>query len=146
VLRLQWQISRRQTLKGIATGIFTLVILSIPFVSAYSQAQDQTVQISGKEIVKRLARLEEGLKSLEKRIDGVEKSLNQRIDDLRQLMLWGFGITFAGIFALIGFVIWDRRTALAPAVNRMDRLEAALKEYAEKSPDLAEALRKAKLL
>lgn len=35
--------------------------------------------------------------------------------DLQSFLLWGFGIVFAGIFALIGFVLWDRRTALAPA-------------------------------
>ncbi len=36
--------------------------------------------------------------------------------ELKEFMLWGFGITFAGMFALIGFVTWDRRSALAPAV------------------------------
>ncbi len=35
--------------------------------------------------------------------------------DLQSFLLWGFGIVFAGIFAFIGFVLWDRRTALAPA-------------------------------
>lgn len=33
--------------------------------------------------------------------------------EIKEFMLWGFGVTFAGIFALIGFVLWDRRTALA---------------------------------
>jgi len=68
-------------------------------------------------------------------------------------MLWGFGITFAGMFALIGFVLWDRRTALAPAVKKIevlekkeDRLEDALKEFAQKEPGLAKALRFAGIL
>lgn len=60
---------------------------------------------------------------------------------------------FAGMFALVGFVIWDRRSVLAPAVRQMEglrereeKLEAALKEYARKAPELAESLKKMGLL
>ncbi|CAN2041542.1 hypothetical protein GMMP15_520006 [Candidatus Magnetomoraceae bacterium gMMP-15] len=28
------------------------------------------------------------------------------------LILWGFGILFSGIFGLIGFVVWDRKHAV----------------------------------
>jgi hypothetical protein len=94
------------------------------------------------------------------RIDNVQATVGQRIDDtnrrideLRQFLLWGFGVTIAGMFALVGFVIWDRRRALAPAVRRIEelrereeRVEAALREYATKSPELAESLRKMGLL
>lgn len=125
----------KRLLKYLLLGAAIIFSFAISLSSTESQAQDRMIEISSREIIERLARLEEG-----------QKNLNQRIDDLRQLILWGFGITFAGMFTLIGFVIWDRRTALAPAVNRMDRLEAALKEYAAKSPDFAEALKKARLL
>lgn len=125
----------KRFLKYLLLGAAIIFSFAISLSSTKSQAQDRMIEISSREIIERLARLEEG-----------QKNLNQRIDDLRQLILWGFGITFAGMFTLIGFVIWERRTALAPAVNRMDRLEAALKEYAAKSPDLAEALKKARLL
>jgi hypothetical protein len=54
---------------------------------------------------------------------------------------------------LIGFVIWDRRTALAPAVRkskeleeREERIERALREYAQKEPGLAEALKNSGLM
>ena len=67
--------------------------------------------------------------------------------------MWGFGVTFAGIFALISFVLWDRRTVLTPAVRRIEdlhdresRLESALREYARGTSDLADALRKYGLL
>jgi DNA repair exonuclease SbcCD ATPase subunit len=98
-------------------------------------------------------RLEEGFKSLSQRIEAGDSSLNRRIDELRDLLLWGFGVLFSGMLALVGFVLWDRRTALAPAVRQMEglkereeRLEAALREYASKSPELAEALKKMGLL
>ncbi|MFQ6040643.1 MAG: hypothetical protein ACE5PV_07285 [Candidatus Poribacteria bacterium] len=82
-------------------------------------------------------------------INEVNNSINGRIDDMNNLMLWGFGIIFAGMFALVGFVIWDRRTALAPAIRknreleeRQDRIEKVLKEFAIKEPKLAELLKK----
>jgi cytochrome c-type biogenesis protein CcmH/NrfF len=89
----------------------------------------------------RLIRVEEGLKAVNQRIDDT----NKRIDTMQTFMLWGFGILFGGMGVLIGFVIWDRRTALAPAIRknkeleeREERLEKALLEYAKKEPRLAE--------
>lgn len=32
----------------------------------------------------------------------------------------------AGVFGLIGFVVWDRKTALRPLEQRMERLEGEL--------------------
>ncbi len=52
---------------------------------------------------------------LETKVDEGQKALQRQIDDLKTFMLWGFGILFGGMGILIGFVIWDRRTALAPA-------------------------------
>ncbi|MCL5277293.1 MAG: hypothetical protein M1517_05925 [Deltaproteobacteria bacterium] len=68
-------------------------------------------------------------------------------------MLWGFGILFAGMFTLIGFVIWDRRTALAPAIRKNKELEEkeelfkkALKEYSKTEPKLADILKSLHLM
>ena len=44
-------------------------------------------------------------------------------DDLKALILWGFGILFGGMGLLIGFVIWDRRTALEPVAKKYRELE-----------------------
>ncbi len=77
-----------------------------------------------------LKRIEEGQRNIQKRVDDTRK-------ELKDFMLWGFGITFAGMFALIGFVTWDRRSALVPAVaglraleEREARVEQILKEIA----------------
>ena len=82
---------------------------------------------------------------LSSRIDG----LSQRIEDLKGLIY----VILAGMFALVGFVIWDRRTALAPAIRknreleeREERIERALKEFASKEPRLADALKHTGLL
>jgi len=62
-------------------------------------------------------------------------------------------VILGGIIALIGFVIWDRRTAVAPVARknrelgeRVEVLEKALREYAKKEPRLAEVLRNVGLL
>ncbi len=119
-----------------------------------------------KEMIERFTRLEIKLERLETKLDGLEKQvdtkinglqnqvdikingLQRQIDDLKTFMLWGYGILFGGMGILIGFVIWDRRTALAPAVRknkeleeREERIERALREYAKKEPGLAEALK-----
>jgi hypothetical protein len=94
--------------------------------------------------------------AINQRFDAINQrfdTTDKRISELREFLLWGFGVTFAGIFALVGFVLWDRRTALTPAVRRTDdlsdrehRLEAALREYARGTSNLADALRKYDLL
>lgn len=108
----------------------------------------------------RLIRLEEGQKSLQRQIDDFKVStqrqfdgMQRQFDNLYTLILWGFGILFGGMGILIGFVIWDRRTALAPAVKkareleeREETLERVLKEYAKIDPRMAEILKSAHLM
>jgi len=60
--------------------------------------------------------------------------------ELQCFMLWGFGIVFACIFVLIGFVLWDRQTELAPAIrknqeleDRENKIETALKDMLKKN-------------
>ena len=103
--------------------LFSLITIWTIGVSQAQIAEGQEATIAGRELIERLARLEEGQKRLDQRIDALsqriddlQKNLGERIDELRQFMLWGFGVTFAGMFTLIGFVIWDRRTALNPAI------------------------------
>lgn len=106
----------------------------------------EQITIAGREIVERLARLDERITRVEEGQKRLETHLTQRIDDLRQLVLWGFGVTFAGIFTLIGFVIWDRRTAINPAIRRIERIEEALRRLSKDNPQLAENLRNLGLL
>ena len=83
------------------------------------------------------------------RIDGI----NNRIDDMKSFMLTGFVIIFTGIFTLLGFVIWDRRTAISPVVKKSKELEEKsdltlkiLKEYSKKEPKLAAILKSFNIL
>ena len=127
--------------------ITTFIILCVPTVS-FAKAIPFT-QDDRDRLIRLETKLEEGLKATNQRID----DLNRRIDGLQTFMLWGFGILFGGMGILIGFVIWDRRTALAPAIKKYkeleekeEKIEKALKELAEKDPKIAEALKHVGLL
>ena len=97
----------------------------------------------------RLIRVEEGLKAVNQRID----SLDKRIDNLKNLMYILISVIFAQTIGVVGFVIWDRRTALQPAIRknkeleeRQDRVEKALRELAKVDSRIAEILKNAGLL
>lgn len=117
-----------KTILGI--GLLYLLVFSVSSAEAFEDAP----RITDKEIVERLTRLEEGQKALGVRINDLDRHIDQRFtdfskrfDELRQLMLWGFGVSFAGMFALISLVIWDRRTTLTPTVKRIDAMESRLR-------------------
>ena len=132
-------------------GLLLLITVLFILCSNSVLAVERQMSLTDKEILERLhilnlsiARLEEGQNNLITRMDGLDK----RMDGLANIILGGFGVVFAGIFALIGFVLWDRRTALAPAIRKNQeleerelRLEKALREYAQREPKLAEILR-----
>ena len=114
----------------------------------FAQAPKE-IQKDIQEIKERLVRLEERVKGLEKRIEDLDNKLSKRIDDIVNLLY----VILAGMFALVGFVIWDRRSALAPAIHRTrdleereDKLEKALKEFAVKNPDMKDILKNLGLL
>lgn len=86
----------------------------------------------------RLIRLETKVNGLDKRIDGLQGLIHILI-----------GAVIAQTIGIVGFVLWDRRSALAPAIRknkeleeREEKIERALKEAATKDPNLAEALKR----
>lgn len=121
----------------------------------------------------RIIKLEEGQKSLQKQIDMLQKQiddfksmvqiqftdLKNQIDDIKKFMYWGFGIIFSWIAFLIGFVLWDRRTTLAPIQRDSRELQLeveklkkekneiinVLKKYSDENPSFKDILNKAAL-
>ena len=134
----------------IATLLFTVWVSIIPCfareVPFTQEDRDRLIRLEIK-VEEGQKRLEDGLKYTNKRMDDI----NKRVDDLRggisDLKNFNY-VILAAIVSLVGFVLWDRRTALAPAVRknkeleeREERIERALKEYAMKEPKLAEILK-----
>ncbi len=117
-----------------AIVIFCLCLLIMP---SMLNAVERAPKISDKEIIESLATLKEGQRALNQRIDQLEKSVNQRFDDVNQriddvnqdidglqnIILVLFSAIITLIIALFGYIIWDRRTALRPLQDRIERIE-----------------------
>jgi DNA repair exonuclease SbcCD ATPase subunit len=138
-----------------------ILLLMVVGVSLISEGKVFS-QITEKEIIERLTRLEEGQKSIlremnkrfediNKRFEDINKrfeDINKRFDNLVSVFIGIVG-AFAGIVAItIGFAIWDRRTALAPAIKtareleeREKKIEEVLREFAKQEPRLANVMR-----
>ena len=81
------------------------------------------------------------------------ETMDKRIDQLINIFI-GMIAVFAGIVAVtIGFAIWDRRTALRPALEKSDvilmkeeKLELVIKEFAKVEPKMEKVLRSVGML
>lgn len=91
-------------------------------------------RISDREIIEKLAVLEEGQKSLRAEMRLGQESLraemksgyealNKRMDDSNSTMLVLFGFLITLIVALFGYIAWDRRTMVKPVIEQVNRLE-----------------------
>jgi hypothetical protein len=143
--------------------IFIFMVLCISAVStsvtatnAYA-ADSSFTQADRDRMIRVETKVDEGLKAVNQRIDDMKSDMNRRFEQMQTFMLWGFGILFGLFFSgmgfIMGFVLWDRRTALAPAVRKTKEIEEqtellkkALKEAAVENPSLKEALKHAGLL
>ena len=96
--------------------ILSVIIISL-IVPALSQAEEFT-QKDRERLIRLETKVEEGQKALQRQITDLSLTTQRQTDDLRTLILWGFGILFGGMGLLIGFVIWDRRTALEPVAKK----------------------------
>ena len=85
------------------------------------------------------------------RFESIDKQFmyqQKQIDDIKTLFYWGFGILITLFIFMFGYMIWDRRTAMQPALVQASKAEensrkliSTLLEYSKKHPDLAEILR-----
>lgn len=128
-------------------------------------AVETSQRISDREIIESLTRLEEGIKAnkemivaLREEMGSLRKELRAEMVTLRNEILgflkWGFGLLFTGMFILVGFILWDRRSTLKPVKDEIDDLErrkvdriiAAMKKLSEEDSQIAQALRSVGLL
>ena len=88
---------------------------------------------------------------MEVRFESIDKQFmyqQKQIDDIKTLFYWGFGILITLLIFMLGYMIWDRRTAMQPALAQASKAEensrnliTTLREYSKKHADLAEILR-----
>lgn len=121
------------------TFVFFTILLSIAF---QLKAQEQQVVVPYT-----LADRDRAIRT-EATIDVRFDSQQKQIDQMNSMLFWGFGVSTSLILFILGYMIWDRRTAMKPALEQASsaddksrRLADALREYSKKHPDLAELLR-----
>ena len=63
---------------------------------------------------------------LDVRFESIDKQFmyqQKQIDDIKILFYWGFGILITLFIFMLGYMIWDRRTAMQPALIQASRAE-----------------------
>ena len=132
--------------------ILYVMILSQLLIPGVLVALEPAPDITDREIVEKLAKLEAGQQSLNHRISDLrsemksgqealrsemksgqealrsemksgQEALAKRLDDLNNTMLVLFGSLITLIVALFGYITWDRRTVMKPALERIERIE-----------------------
>ena len=130
-------------LLGISSGAFAE---EVPFTLEDRDRlirMETTIKEFKEAVDRRFESMDKRFESIDKRFESIDKRFGQLIN-----IFIGIIAAFAGIVAVtIGFAIWDRRTALRPAIERTDelrvreeKLERAVKEYARGEPKLHEIL------
>lgn len=103
----------------------------------------------------RMDALEAKMEALEIKMGALESNVDVRfeaqqtqIEDLKTMFFWGFGIIITLNIFILGFIIWDRRTAMKPAMDKASSADEktrsliiALRDYAKENPKLAEILK-----
>ena len=109
--------------------IYTVISFTMLLCSNFAEAQSNEVPFT-QEDRDRIIRLEVAIEYMQ-----------MQINDIKTFMLWGFGILFGGMGILIGFVLWDRRTTLAPVIKENQAMKRVFLRLAENNIDVKEALR-----
>jgi len=129
-----------------------LVIVSLLFFTLYclpALAQEQQVIVPYTLADRDRAILTEAkINALEAKMEFKFDSQQRQLDDIKSLFYWGFGILITLFMFMLGYMIWDRRTAMQPALMQASKAEensrnliTTLREYSKKHPDLAEILK-----
>ena len=139
--------------------LLTILILIFFSVKGYCQTKEIPFTLDDRD---RIIRLEEKFDSkfeaidarfgaIDARFEAINERFDyqqQQINDLKNMFYWGFGIVIALIIFLLGYIIWDRRTALIPVrektydiAEKNKLLLKILKEYSQKQPELAKIMK-----
>ena len=121
----------------------------MPFGSIFAQTFAPTDREILLEIVKQQTKLAEKVERLSEqqavtatKVDGLEKSMDKRFDDVgkRFDIISNFmigiialiGVLIAAMFSFIGFILWDRKTANVPIKTKVNTLQKEVKELKAK--------------
>ena len=129
-----------------------LVLLTGLFLPGPAGAVEAAPALTDREIVERLARLEEGQTGLRTDLKQLREDMNRQNELLRTNMTEQFARQFhltlallaafsTLVAAILGFALWDRRTMLRPFERSVRSLEEDIGNNRRRLDALVEALR-----
>ncbi len=138
---------RAFNIKIVKKNLIIFILLFLGGIAVQAQEEQQVIPYTLADR-DRLIRLDAEMSSLRNEMNTRFDAQQKQSDDLRALFFWGFSITITLLIFMLGYMIWDRRTALRPALTKAEEasdkakdLTTVLREYARTHPDLAEILR-----
>ncbi len=99
--------------------VILIVFLFLPLLKTFAQEQQIVVPYSLADR-DRTIRTEAKIETLEAKMNVKSEAVNARIDYL----FWLQGVIVALILFMLGYMIWDRRTALQPALENASEADA----------------------
>jgi len=123
-------------------NLFILAIFLALALISNAQQQEVPYTLADRD---RMIQVEAKVDALSARFDQVDKRIDRLEDKFDTYFTWGFGLVLGAIFALFGFIIFDRRTTLAPVRREQEKLLEVLKELGKEDVKIREALKKVAL-
>lgn len=156
-------------MRNLVIVTITLLSMFLFFVPECVRAYESAGPLTDREIIERLARLEEGQKAIREEIragfqaidqrfqaidqrfqsidlrfqsiDQRFQSIDQRFEQITNLIT-GIVASFSGLVAvMIGFAVWDRRTMIRPFESKVREIEKNIGSNQRQMHNLLEALR-----
>jgi len=123
-------------------NLFILVAFLALALISNAQQQEVPYTLADRD---RMIQVETKVDALSARFDQVDKRMDLLEDKFDTYFTWVFGLVLGAIFALFGFIIFDRRTTLAPVRREQEKLLEVLKELGKEDVKIREALKKVAL-
>lgn len=133
--------------------LIIITIFAVIGLQGYSQSTEVPFTLEDRD---RIIKLEEKINSNNGKIESLRNEMNAKfeaVDSKIETIYWGLGVIITLMLFMLGYMIWDRRTALHPVQmksqeheERLRKLEYITKEQAKKDPAFAELLRISGLL
>ncbi|NCA86234.1 MAG: hypothetical protein EOM83_11780, partial [Clostridia bacterium] len=120
------------------------------------KATNEKIESLRNEMNSRFEAIDSKFEAIDSKMDSKFEAVVTRIDASNSridILYWGIAVLISIMLFILGFIIWDRRTALDPVRHkiiiheeRLVKLEKITREQAKKDPDFAELLKIAGLL
>ncbi len=109
------------------------IVESLTELKQQQKALDQRITDLIHNLDKRFEAIDKRFEAIDKRFDAIDKrfeanarrfdAMDRRFESMMNWMLALFGIVITLILGLLGYMIWDRRTALKPLREKVANLE-----------------------